>query len=296
MKLRYKIRFQNTGTAPANLVIVKDQLPANVNPSTFHFIGSSHAGSVVQNGSNVSFNFPNINLPDSSTAPAESQGWIEFEVESRSMRRGDGINNVADIYFDDNEPVRTNTADFSIPPLEVPLALGYPLRLNAVLYDDQVRLTWKNEGSTNAYHRYLLSRSADGRNYQPLTEVPVSGNRLDYTHTDWQPLLGKNFYRVEEKDDQNHVWATAFAVVNQKSKLYTVSIAPNPADDRVVISYHLVNAEPTTIDILDATGRSVVHHNLTDETGQVCLTTSNWAKGLYLFVVICRMVKSSTNA
>jgi hypothetical protein len=57
------------------------------------------------------FEFPNIMLPDSATDPEGSIGYITFTANLKDgISVGDEINNFADIYFDFNDPIRTNTA------------------------------------------------------------------------------------------------------------------------------------------------------------------------------------------
>jgi len=61
-------------------------------------------------GSNVAFDFININLPDSTTDLAGSQGYVSYRVKSMAnLPMGTAIENTASIYFDFNTPVVTNT-------------------------------------------------------------------------------------------------------------------------------------------------------------------------------------------
>lgn len=58
----------------------------------------------------VKFTFNNILLPDSTTNNRASQGFIKYQIEQMpSNPIGTIINNNADIYFDYNAPIRTNT-------------------------------------------------------------------------------------------------------------------------------------------------------------------------------------------
>ena len=56
------------------------------------------------------FTFNNILLPDSNTNEPASHGYVIYSIETDSgLFAGTMINNTADIYFDLNEPVITNT-------------------------------------------------------------------------------------------------------------------------------------------------------------------------------------------
>ncbi|MBI5215687.1 MAG: T9SS type A sorting domain-containing protein [Ignavibacteriae bacterium] len=108
--LKYHIDFQNTGTFQAFDIIVRDTLPTSLDISTFEEGASSHYCIVnVQAPNIVVFNFPNINLPDSTSDEPNSHGWVEFTIKPfQTTPLGTDINNRVGIYFDYNDVVLTN--------------------------------------------------------------------------------------------------------------------------------------------------------------------------------------------
>ncbi len=110
--LFYTIHFQNTGTANAQKVIITDYLNAQLNDDTMDFVASSHPVETKYNASNrkLEFVFDNINLPPMSTDEAASQGYVSFKIKPvESIQEGDTVENTANIYFDFNDPIVTNT-------------------------------------------------------------------------------------------------------------------------------------------------------------------------------------------
>ena len=109
--LRYHIRFQNTGNDTAFNIVIIDTLSSNLDPSTFEEVGASHSYIYeLLNGNVLKFTFPNILLADSAINKAESHGYVTFNINPiKGLVIGSKIKNNADIYFDFNEPVRTNT-------------------------------------------------------------------------------------------------------------------------------------------------------------------------------------------
>lgn len=106
----YAIRFQNTGTAPAQNIRIVDTLNSNLDLSTFEIINYSHANTSTLTGNIATFRFPNIQLPDSATNPEGSKGFIQYRVKPiANLPLGTQIENTAHIYFDFNVPVITNT-------------------------------------------------------------------------------------------------------------------------------------------------------------------------------------------
>jgi uncharacterized repeat protein (TIGR01451 family) len=110
-QLEYTVHFQNTGTAAATTVTIKDTLAAYLSPSTFEKVLSSHdcTWSISQSVLVVTFN--NINLPDSTADEPNSHGFVSFLIRVDStIAPGTTIHNTASIYFDFNAPVVTNDA------------------------------------------------------------------------------------------------------------------------------------------------------------------------------------------
>ena len=111
--LQYTIRFQNTGTYPAQIVRIMDTLSTALDLSTVQTIGASHDFLEFRRVGNVlEWLFPDINLPDSTADYEGSQGFVTFTVMPNSgVGVSDVISNQAAIYFDFNEPVITNEVE-----------------------------------------------------------------------------------------------------------------------------------------------------------------------------------------
>jgi uncharacterized repeat protein (TIGR01451 family) len=109
--LTYTIRFQNTGTAPAQNIHILDTLSTNLDWNTFEVLYASHPMHVVDLGFGIKkFEFPQIWLPDSTTNEPESHGQIVYRIaENASNGQGSEIFNTAYIYFDWNPAIITNT-------------------------------------------------------------------------------------------------------------------------------------------------------------------------------------------
>jgi len=110
--LHYVIRFQNTGTADAINVVVKNVLDSNLDWSTLELETTSHQSRVaIKNENEIEFIFENIHLPDSTTDEPNSHGFIAYKIKPISSIAVDQlIPNKVDIFFDLNEAIETNTA------------------------------------------------------------------------------------------------------------------------------------------------------------------------------------------
>jgi len=109
--LHYVIRFQNSGTASAINVLVQNVLDTKLDWSTLQLETTSHNSRIaIKNGNEVEFIFKNINLPDENTDEPNSHGFIAYKIKPKGdIAVGDIIQNKADIFFDFNAPIETNT-------------------------------------------------------------------------------------------------------------------------------------------------------------------------------------------
>jgi uncharacterized repeat protein (TIGR01451 family) len=106
----YTVYFQNTGNAPAFNIRLADTLDNNLDLSTFHVVHYSHPNIVYLNDNVMTVRFNNIMLPDSSSNPEGSIGYIQYRIKPFSgLALGTTIENTAYIYFDFNTPIITNT-------------------------------------------------------------------------------------------------------------------------------------------------------------------------------------------
>ena len=111
----YHVNFQNTGTAPAKTVVIKDTLDFDFDLNTLKLLYATHDYTYTLNGNVLEVTFDNINLIDSTTSFAESIGWVGFQIKPKNqLQPGTRLDNTAHIYFDFNAPIVTNTTKHTI--------------------------------------------------------------------------------------------------------------------------------------------------------------------------------------
>lgn len=110
LALKYTIRFQNTGTFYAERVVIADTIDSNLDINSLQIISTSHNMELVREGNVLFFEYDQIFLPDSTTDPEGSIGYVRYLIDPLpSFSEGETIENTAYIYFDFNEAIVTNT-------------------------------------------------------------------------------------------------------------------------------------------------------------------------------------------
>ena len=119
--LHYVIRFQNSGTAAAQNIVVKDIIDTTkFDINTLQLTSSSHPNVARITGNKVEFIFENINLPAEVNNEPGSHGYVAFKIKTKSnLVLGNTIQNTANIYFDYNFPIVTNTTSTIVAVLNV---------------------------------------------------------------------------------------------------------------------------------------------------------------------------------
>lgn len=112
--VHYLIRFENMGTASAVNVVITDQINSNqFDITTLLPLDASHSYHTNFNENNeVEFIFENINLDFND---ATNDGYMLFKIKTLStLNVGDTFDNTAQIFFDYNAPIVTNTETVTV--------------------------------------------------------------------------------------------------------------------------------------------------------------------------------------
>jgi len=113
--LHYIVNFENTGTAPAENVVVKVDIDATkYDVPSLQILNGSHPVEARINNNVAEFIFKNIDLE------TNGHGNILLKVKSKSsLNAGDTVTKKANIYFDYNFPILTNEANTTFQDLSV---------------------------------------------------------------------------------------------------------------------------------------------------------------------------------
>jgi uncharacterized repeat protein (TIGR01451 family) len=204
--LEYTIRFQNTGNDTAFRVVLLDTLSRYLDPGSIQIGASSHPLQFRLEGNRLlRFTFLPIALPDSTTNPDASQGYVTFRIRQNPDNPvGTVIENKADIYFDFNVPVRTNTVFHTIheSPFEVVNATStvQGARLKVETYpnpfSEQMRIRLEGmETTTCTFHLYRMTGELVRSLNLQQNEALLQGEGLDagmyfFSVQSGQKLLG----------------------------------------------------------------------------------------------------------
>lgn len=198
-RVEYVIQFQNTGNYPAERVVITDTLPPGLEYESIAFQGSSHACSWQVSNGVLRITYDPIWLPDSTSNEPGSHGAFWFTIDPvDTLPLGTVLNNVANIYFDFNEPVITEPAVLLVDEsnhtsdLSMAEAMVFPSPAMDVLH---VRA----DGPSRAVQWRLLDMAGrlhgQGNDRYPAFDIPLTTLAagcylLELDHGDGRSALG----------------------------------------------------------------------------------------------------------
>jgi hypothetical protein len=167
--LKYTIGFENTGNDTAFNISVYDTLSPYVDPQSLDIVMASNVMNIAQLNKGfyniVKFDFPNINLLDSSHH-GQCDGAVIFTINTKQgMPNGTEIYNRAGIYFDYNDVVMTNTVEniIGLPSGVKPIVSNPKVELYPNPANDELTIVnnnWYNSVSiANTLGQVVLSQS-----------------------------------------------------------------------------------------------------------------------------------------
>jgi len=183
--LYYTVHFQNTGTDTAFTITVNDTISDLLEMNTLEVLAASHPYTVsIQPNKVLQVRFDNILLVDSNRNEVLSHGYFHYKIRTKSnLVEGDQIENTANIFFDFNPAVITNTV---VTPIELNVIgiKNNKTQLNAVVYPNpanggsfkiqlndasykQLHFTLYNVAGMKVMNKQLAS--------QPTNEISTAG-------------------------------------------------------------------------------------------------------------------------
>ncbi len=173
----FVIRFQNTGNAPAQDIRIQDTLDVNFDIESFRVIANSHSVMTTIDPETrlIDFFFENIQLPDSVNNEPASHGVISYMITPLpNLPVGTVLENTAYIYFDNNDPIITNTTwttihecggESAFEPVTAMICDEQQVNFEST-YQFVENYSWQVDGVSAGANSELLLTSIDPPNFE----------------------------------------------------------------------------------------------------------------------------------
>jgi PKD repeat protein len=198
--IEYMIRFQNLGNYKAINIRIVDELSDKLDPNSYVLLGGSDNCQVTRLGNVVTYKFDNIDLPTEADSGDASNGFVTFKIKAlSSLVEGDIISDMANIYFDFNEPVATPYSNLlMVDP-------SFILDSQAIIITNNNVGVFPNPLSERGFVKYVLTDDSQVK----LSLSEINGKTIMDETT--QGNKGMNYYNLD--------------VSNHKSGLYILKVS-----------------------------------------------------------------------
>lgn len=256
--LDYTIRFQNTGTDTAFNVLLIDRLSNQLDWPSMEILGTSHplTNIFIEADGELNFRYDHINLPDSGANMAGSNGYVRFRMRPLpGLPNLTEIHNTAEIYFDFNAPVVTNTTLTTLVDCDA---------FEATITALDVDLLEASEGES--YQWYQDGVAMPGATAQQVLVAATGLYTVEVTNAYGCVLLSEGLQVVITSMQEN----TALHM----------AVVPNPVSDNARILFSAPLPSDARIELIDVNGR-LLRNWKGIGTREMILTRDGLAAGLY---------------
>ncbi len=266
----YKVYFQNTGNDTAFTVRIEDQISELLDLATLRVTNGSHPFTwEITPESKLIFSFENILLPDSTIDLIGSQGFVEYSIQPKEDAEFNlKIENTAEIYFDFNEPIITNTTFHTIrKPVFVSanyVTLCVGDELNGVVINQDT----------------ILQQLTEFMDYDELVFIHITVNESYLVNVDLSIEEGTVYEGVLITEDTT-LYSTTLTAEGCDSTIQTnisviisgldelsfsqsVVLFPNPADNKLSLRWRGWDVDH--IEMFDVNGKYIAHENAPNYT------------------------------
>jgi hypothetical protein len=209
--IEYTVRFQNTGTSYAEDVIILDQLDTDLIWTSVEPLYASHDMVFEYDPSGeLAFVFNNIILPDSNTNEIESHGFVKYRVKLKpDLAIGTTIENTAEIYFDYNPAVITNTALNTIADLgDVSIPLVDNIITVSVYPNPAADIAYVNVNMEKQIEYTIRMYSVIGQSVYLVENVSADQTKINTSQLD----KGLYILMIESSADGEQIYNTKLVV------------------------------------------------------------------------------------
>ncbi len=152
--------------------------------------------------------------------------------------------------------------------------------------NNQVQLNWSTTGETGS-DAFVIERSTDGDSFTAIDKVAAAGNTttaVQYSYTDKQPAVGKNYYRLKMTDLDGQYTYSKTVVINKGAAITgSISLYPNPATNYIVINHPYAGSNEQ-VTIVNLQGTMLLQKKITAASFQTRLELPAMAAGIYELV------------
>jgi hypothetical protein len=170
-----------------------------------------------------------------------------------------------------------------INPLPVTLISFSAVKMN----NKQSRIEWHLADYYSTSVKFEIERSANGNVFETISTSEANSSNRAYTFYDFSLPEGKIRYRLKLIDKDGMIAYSNIVSLQQEIKNIEINLYPDPVTDKAIINIYSSSIRTITIEIYDASGKSIRQwqQNLSGGRNLLPLHTKDFTAGIYFLCV-----------
>ncbi len=221
------------------------------------------------------------------------EGGVQNNLNAPSINtsRGRGIYNASTTMTSPAPTVGSSTKLTVLCETTLPVEL---VSFTARCEEENIFLEWTTASEINNDY-FIIETSDDGINWNAINIINGAGNSntlIDYEYSDYGVINEVRFYRLKQvdfdgKDEYSDIIAVDCAN-NKLNEIENIDLYPNPAKDRLILSFKIIGKSRLGIVMVNCLGLQVLDKSIEVEAGININETdiSSLNNGVYIVKII----------
>jgi parallel beta-helix repeat protein len=228
----------------------------------------------------------NVQLLEADVTPTNPDDYILFAYNntksSKTITLNAGYRDVTNKVYSNTATLLPYTSLVLLKDVTMQVLGAANLNFNGANEETAIKLNWDTEAEVNT-NFYQLEKSADGKNFQLLTNV-VATNKPQYDFLDPNPVTGKNYYRLKQIATGGEATLSKSIMVNYH-KAMKLDINPNPVVNSMVFTMDRMITGIAHVTIQTISGITIMNQQLSVAGGYATVSVNHLKPGAYLVTV-----------
>ncbi|HSB92647.1 MAG TPA: T9SS type A sorting domain-containing protein, partial [Flavitalea sp.] len=228
----------------------------------------------------------NVQLVEADVTPTNPDDYILFAYNntksSKTISLSAGYRDVTNKVYTNSATIAPYASLVLLKDVTMQVLGAANLNFNGANEATAIKLNWDTEAEVNT-NFYQLEKSSDGKNFKVLTNVTAT-NKPGYDYLDPNPLIGKNYYRLQQIATGGEATLSKSIVVNYHKAMKLV-INPNPVVNSMVFTMDRVINGNAQVTVQTVSGITIINQQVPVSGGYAQLAVNHLKPGAYIVTV-----------
>jgi hypothetical protein len=161
----------------------------------------------------------------------------------------------------------------------------------------KIQLNWTTSQEQNSDY-FIIGHSSDGITFESIGRLTAAGNSsiaVNYSFTDFAPVKGTNFYRLQQFDTDGRFLYSKIIRVTMDEHGNDISLLQNPVRENLLLILQLTVAKNVTLTVRNGAGNLILQKEQAFARGnsRYALPVAELPKGIYYLTILADGIRNT---